>query len=174
MTPLFIVVTTLFLLVILFVIISYNRMVKNRNRMNEAWSVIDVFIKKRHDLIPNLVKTVKGYAEHERSVLEEIVRVRSLCIQSQSVENRSDSETKLDQALVHLFGVVENYPELKANQNFLDLQQQISRIENDLEKSRRYYNGTVRINNILVESFPVNIIARLFNFDTGSFFKIDF
>lgn len=141
--------------------------------MQEAWSIIDVFLKKRYDLIPSLVETVKEYATYEKSVLEEVVRIRSQAIESQTVESRSQTETKLDKALVHLFGVVEKYPELKANENFLELQQQISRIENDLEKARRYYNGTVRENNILIESFPFNLIAGLFNFRKGSFFQID-
>ena len=148
-------------------------MIKSKNRMQEAWSIIDVFLKKRYDLIPNLVETVKGYATYEKSVLEEVIRIRSQAIESQTVESKSQTETKLNNALVHLFGVVEKYPELKANKSFLELQHQISQIENDLEKARRYYNGTVRENNILIESFPFNLIAGLFSFGKGSFFQID-
>lgn len=172
-STLLIIIAFIFLFTLLFVVISFNRMIRNKNRMNEAWSIIDVFLKKRYDLIPALVETVKGYAAYEKSTLEEVVRIRSQAIQEQSIERRSERETQLDKALVRLFVVVENYPDLKTNQRFLTLQQQISQIENDLEKSRRYYNGTVRVYNIQIEEFPANIIAGLFHFRTGSFFQIN-
>jgi len=167
-----IIISTVFVLLILIIVIIYNKYVKNKNRMHEAWSIIDVYLKKRYDLIPNLVQIVKGYTSYEKSTLEELIRIRSQAIQSQTIESKSVNETYLDKALVRLFGVVEKYPELKADNSFLELQQQISQVENDLEKARRYYNGTVRVNNIFIESFPVNILAALFNFQKGTFFQI--
>jgi LemA protein len=160
--------------ILLFIVTAFNKIIKERNQMNEAWAIIDVFLKKRYDLIPSLVDIVKGYASYEKSALEEIIRIRSDAAQYQTIESKSIIETKLDKALVHLFGVVEKYPDLKANNSFLELQQQISEIENDLERARRYYNGTVRIYNTHIESFPANMIAVLFNFRKGSFFQNDY
>lgn len=125
-------------------------MVKNKNQVNEAWSIIDVFLKKRYDLIPNLVNIVKGYATHENETLTEIARMRNQAMQSTEIKERVETETKLDGALAKLFVSVENYPDLKANENFIRLQSQLSSIEDDIEKSRRYYNGTVRENNIYI------------------------
>ena len=138
--------------------------------MQEAWSGIDVFLKKRHDLVPLLVETVKGYAAYEKTTLEDITRYRTEAIQAKDPEVLVASENRLGNALTNLFVVVERYPDLKANVNFLRLQQQLADLEHDLESSRRYYNGTVRINNIYVEKFPSNIIAGLFNFYKGVFF----
>lgn len=174
MNTLIIVLFFLFGGIMLFVVNSFNQMIKNGNRMNEAWSIIDVFLKKRYDLIPVLVETVKGYAAYEKSTLEEVTQIRTTAMQYQTIESKSVNETRLDNALVRLFGVVEKYPELKADKSFLELQQQISEIENDLEKARRYYNGTVRVYNTQIESFPANIIAGLFNFKRGDFFQIDY
>lgn len=173
MTTPAIIISAIFVLLIFVIVFVYNKYVKNKNRMQEAWSIIDVYLKKRYDLIPNLVEIVKGYASYEKSALEEVTLIRTQAMQSQTVESKSVNETLLDKALVHLFGVVEKYPELKANNSFLELQEQISQVENDLEKARRYYNGTVRVNNIFIESFPVNLVAGLFNFHKGSFFQID-
>jgi LemA protein len=162
-------------LVILFmaVISAYNKLVKFRNLMKEGWSGIDVFLKKRHDVVPNLVETVKGYAAHEKGTFEEITRYRSEAMQAKSAASQIESENQLGKALVNLMAVAENYPDLKANTNFLELQKQLSELENDLEKARRYYNGTVRENNIYVEQFPTNIIAGMFKFEKGLFFEID-
>ena len=151
----------------------YNKMVKNSNLMREAWSGIDVFLKKRHDLVPNLVEVVKSYAAYEKTVLEDITRCRSEAVQAKGTEAQVTSENSLGKALGKLFAVVENYPDLKANTSFLQLQKQLTDLENDLESSRRYYNGTVRINNTYVESFPSNIIAGIFNFRKGVFFAAD-
>jgi len=155
------------------VIIVYNKLVVLKNRMFEAWSGIDVFLKKRHDLVPNLVAVVKGYATHEKNTLEEVIRLRTLALQAKDQDARIDSETDLGKALGRLIAVVENYPNLKANENFLTLQKQLAVIEEDLGYSRRYYNGTVRENNIYVEKFPSNIIANMFRFVKGKFFEID-
>ena len=163
-------------ILIITVIAVYNKLVKYKNMMKEAWSAIDVFLKKRHDLVPNLVEIVKAYAAYEKTVLEDITRYRSEAIQCRDgvrpVSAQVASENHLEKALANLFVVVENYPNLKANTNFLRLQQQMTDLEHDLEASRRYYNGTVRINNIYVEKFPSNIIARIFNFPKGVFFSI--
>lgn len=163
------------LLVILFgsIIFVYNQLVKNRNRMQEAWSVIDVYLKKRHDLIPALVDAVKGYSSYEHNTLEEITQQRSEALRAQQPDAQIASESRLTTQLDRLLVVVEKYPELKANENFLNLQQQLSSMENDLEKARRYYNGTVRENNIALESFPTNIIGSLFNFQKGLFFQAE-
>ena len=155
------------------VISVYNKLVMLKNRMQEAWSGIDVYLKKRHDLVPNLVSTVKGYATHEQQTLEEITRFRAQAMQAQDQGARIASETGLGQALGRLMAVSERYPELKANINFLELQKQLAAIEEELSLSRRYYNGTVRENNIRIESFPSNIIAGMFNFAKGAFFEID-
>jgi len=151
----------------------YNRLVKLRNLVREAWSSIDVMLKKRHDLIPNLVETVKGYATHERETLENVTKARNLAVGADSVEAKEAAEKNLNQAMVNLFAVAEQYPDLKANANFQQLQAELSSIENDIEKSRRYYNGTVRENNTLVESFPSNIIANMYKFEKSKFFELE-
>lgn len=151
----------------------YNRLVKLRNLVQEAWSSIDVMLKKRHDLIPNLVETVKGYATHEHETLENVTKARNLAVGADSVEAKEAAEKNLNQAMVNLFAVAEQYPDLKANANFQQLQAELSSIENDIEKSRRYYNGTVRENNTLVESFPSNIIANMYKFEKSKFFELE-
>lgn len=151
----------------------YNRLVKLRNLVQEAWSSIDVMLKKRHDLIPNLVETVKGYATHERETLENVTKARNLAVGAGSVEAKEAAEKNLNQAMVNLFAVAEQYPDLKANANFQQLQAELSSIENDIEKSRRYYNGTVRENNTLVESFPSNIVANMYKFEKSKFFELE-
>jgi LemA protein len=172
MTILFIILGIL-LVTAIAVISTYNKLVAFKNRMQEAWSGIDVFLKKRHDLIPNLISTVKGYAAHERQTLEDITRCRAEAMQAKDQGARIDSETGLGRALGRLMAVAERYPDLKANVNFLELQKQLSEIEGELSLSRRYYNGTVRENNIYIESFPSNIIAGMFKFAKGTFFEID-
>ncbi|WP_441557334.1 LemA family protein [Chryseobacterium sp. 2TAF14] len=160
-------------LALLYGVSVYNRLVKLRNLVQEAWSSIDVMLKKRHDLIPNLVETVKGYATHERETLENVTRARNLAVSADSVEGKEIAEKNLNQAMVNLFAVAEQYPDLKANANFQQLQAELTSIENDIEKSRRYYNGTVRENNTLVESFPSNIIANMYKFEKSKFFELE-
>ena len=159
--------------VLLYGVSIYNRLVKLRNLVQEAWSSIDVMLKKRHDLIPNLVETVKGYATHERETLENVTKARNLAVGADSVEAKETAEKNLNQAMVNLFAVAEQYPDLKANANFQQLQAELSSIENDIEKSRRYYNGTVRENNTLVESFPSNIVANMYKFEKSKFFELE-
>ncbi|QDP84430.1 LemA family protein [Chryseobacterium sp. SNU WT5] len=151
----------------------YNRLVKLRTMVQEAWSSIDVMLKKRHDLIPNLVETVKGYATHESSTFESVTRARTAAMSANTVQEKEFAEKNLNQAMMNLNAVAEQYPDLKANTNFLQLQGELSALESDIEKSRRYYNGTVRENNILVETFPSNIIANMFKFVKSTFFELD-
>ncbi len=161
------------LLLALALIVIYNKLVRNKNRMREAWSAIDVFLKRRFDLVPNLVEIVKGYATHEQHTLEQVTRYRTQAMQAPDLQQRLDSETALGRAMGNLVVVGERYPDLKANANFLHLQQQLSELEDDLASARRYYNGTVRENNIALESFPSNMIGSLFGFKKGLFFAVD-
>ena len=151
----------------------YNRLVKLGTHVDEAWSGIEVQLKKRYNLIPNLVETVKGYASHEKETFENVTKARSQAQNATTVEGQQAAENQLNISLLNLFAVAEQYPELKANENFLDLQNQLSAIESDIEKSRRYYNGTTRDYNILIDSFPSNIIAKMTSFYKAAFFEID-
>lgn len=141
--------------------------------MNEAWSIIDVLLKRRHDLVPLLVNIVKGYALHEKITLEQTIKYRAEAAHAQDRNSLIRSENNLGGSVHRLIEVVEAYPQLKAKENFLKLQKQLSAIENDLEKARRYYNGTVRENNTYLERFPSNIIGNLFNFKKGIFYNQD-
>lgn len=165
-----IIILAIVLIKTIILIVIYNKLVTNSNHMREAWSGIDVFLKKRSDLVPSLVETVKGYASHERNTMEEITRCRSQVMEAGDINARVQSENKLAKALSNLFIIAESYPDLKANNNFLTLQKQLVEIENDLEYARRYYNGTVRENNIYIERFPSNIVAWIFKFRQGVFF----
>lgn len=159
--------------IILYAIFTYNRLVRLRNLTQEGWSGIDVQLKQRANLIPNLVETVKGYMGHERGVLEKITTIRSQCLASNNVEERAQNENMLTGALRQLFALSENYPDLKASQNFIELQQALTNIENQIQLARRYYNGTVRDLNILIQSFPSNVVARSFHFQPAPFFEIE-
>jgi len=141
--------------------------------VREGWSGIDVQLKKRADLVPNLVQTVKGYMTHERDILENVTKFRAQAQQAGGLAEKARAEGLLSGALGRLFAVAENYPDLKANQNFLELQTQLSKIEDDLQLARRYYNGTARDCNILIESFPSNLVANMFNFCKADFFEIE-
>jgi LemA protein len=158
--------------IILWFAIVYNLFIKDRNLIKEAWSGIDVQLKRRHNLIPGLVETVKAYSSYERNLFNEITEKRSKTAQIENVKDKATAENDISGMLKSLFAVVENYPDLKANVNFLDLQNQLIEVEDQLQYSRRYYNGTVRSYNIRVESFPSNIVAGIFNFKTEEFFEI--
>jgi LemA protein len=149
----------------------YNRLVRNRNRVSEAWAGIDVQLQKRFELVPNLVQTVKGYASHESSVFEEVARIRKTG--ETRVDARAQQETALSRSLGRLFALAEDYPDLKASEGFQQLHDSLVDIEDHLQFARRYYNGAVRDNNNLVESFPSNIIAGLFKFKLAEFFEIE-
>ena len=160
-------------LIALWAVAIFNKLVKNRNLVLEGWSGIDVQLKRRYDLIPNLVETVKGYAGHEKEVLARVVELRNSAAQAQTASEKAPIENMLTQTLRQLFALAEAYPDLKANQNFLDLQGQLSEIEKQIQFSRRYYNGTARDMNILVQSFPSNLIARSFGFNEADYFEIE-
>jgi LemA protein len=150
----------------------YNGLVQLKVRADNAWSDIDIQLKRRHDLIPNLVETVKGYAAHEKGTFENVARYRSAAMAATSTEDRAQAEGQLTQALRGLLAVAEAYPELKANAQFMSLQQQLSDLEDTLQNSRRYYNAVVRDLNTKIQSFPSNIIAGMFNFQQRQFFEI--
>lgn len=165
--------TAILFIVIVGAILVYNRLVRLRNMVREGWSDIDVQLKRRATLIPNLVETVRGYMGHERSLLSEITDLRSKSLQTQKVVEKGQIEATLSRSLGSLLAVAEGYPDLKANQNFMELQKELTDIEDQIQTSRRYYNGTVRNLNIAVESFPSNVVARLFGFAQAEFFVVD-
>jgi LemA protein len=171
MTGLIIIAIVLSLL--FFVIGIYNRLVRLRTNVSEAWSGIDVQLKKRYDLIPNLIETVKGFATHERETLESVTQARTAAINAKGLENQVAAENQLNRAISSLFAVAEQYPEIKSNTNFLQMQQDLSAIENDIERARRYYNGSVRDQNVLIDSFPSNLVANAFGFAKSTFFELD-
>ncbi len=150
----------------------YNNLVKNKNMVQEGWSGIDVQLKRRADLIPNLLETVKGYMGHERGVLEKVTELRSQTLQATGVAAKAQAEGALGAALGNLFAVAENYPDLKASQNFMELQKSLGEIEDQIQLSRRYYNGAARNLNILIGSFPSNLIANNFGFTLVEYFEI--
>lgn len=155
-------------------VVIFNGLVRLRNLVREAWSGIDVQLKRRYDLIPSLVETVKGYGRHERSLFEQIADIRGRCISAEGVKRQGEAENALSKTLKTLFAVAEAYPDLKANRSYLALQKQLTEIEDRIQLARRYYNGTVRNLNIRVESFPPMLVARLFGFASRDFFEIEF
>jgi LemA protein len=153
----------------------YNKLVKTRQMSEEGWSGIDVQLKRRADLIPNLIETVKGYAGHEREVFERVTELRAQVgkVPQGDVAERGKLEGLLSGAIGRLLAVAENYPDLKANENFLELQETLADVENEIQMSRRYYNGAVRNLNVMVESFPSNLVAGQFGFEKRDYFEID-
>lgn len=161
------------LLIVLWIVFSYNSLVSFRNRTKEAWSDIDVQLKRRYDLIPNLVETVKGYATHERELLERVTQARVNAMNAQTIDEKGKAENMLSGTLKSLFAVTENYPDLKAAGNFLELQRELRDTEDKIQASRRFYNGNVRDMNIKIETVPTNIIANMFGFKKAEFFEIE-
>lgn len=159
------------ILIVAFVAI-YNSLVRLRNRVKNAWSQIDVQLKRRHDLIPNLVETAKGYLKHEREVLENITRARAMAANAKSVREVGEAEGILTQALKSLFAVVENYPDLKANQNMMALHEELTSTENKISFARQFYNDSVMLLNNKIQMFPSNMVAALTNFKEAEFFEI--
>src|SRR3990172_8519640 len=157
----------------LWLILTYNGLVRRRYRVREAWSDIDVQLKRRYDLIPNLVETVKGYMAHERGVFEKVTEARTRALGAQNKTEKADAENILSGTLKTLFAVSENYPELKANANFLDLQRELADTENKIQAARRFYNGQVRDLNTKIQSFPSNLIAGLLRFKEMKFFETE-
>jgi LemA protein len=159
------------LIVINWVVWTYNRLIRRRNQVDEAWAGIDVQLQRRYDLVPNLIATVRGYMTHESAVLERVTKLRGN--PAMEISERADEESGLSRSIGRLFAVAEDYPELKANEGFSQLHESLVEIEEHLQFARRYYNGSVRDNNNLVEGFPSMLIARLFRFRLAAFFEIE-
>jgi LemA protein len=160
-------------LVVLFLVVTYNRLVRLRNRVEAAWSQIDVQLKRRHDLIPNLVETVKGYAAHERETLESVTQARQQAVAAKGVEEQAQAENMLTATLRQLFAVAEAYPDLKANQNFLALQEELTGTESRIAFSRQFYNEQVLAYDNALETFPSNTVAGMFNFEPKEYFEVE-
>src|SRR5688572_19618471 len=173
MDPLTIIVLVIVVLLAVFLIGSYNRLVQLRNRIEAAWSQIDVQLKRRYDLIPNRVETVKGYAAHERETLEAVIRARQQAVDARGVEDQAQAENFLTQTLRQLFAVAEAYPDLKANQNFLALQEELTGTESRIAYARQFYNESVLSYDNALESFPSNIVAGAFNFEAKPYFEAE-
>lgn len=171
--------TVLYIILIVVVVIiiwlvgTYNSLIRRKNRSREAWSDIDVQLKRRYNLIPNLVSTVKGYATHERELFEKVTQARVSAMGAKSVKEHSQAENVLTGTLKTLFAVSENYPQLKASQNFLELQRELRDTEDKIQAARRFYNGNVRDLSIKIESFPSSIVAKLFNFKKMELFELE-
>lgn len=171
-TILLLIVLAVIVIAVIWIISAYNGFIRLRNITEEAFATMDVYLKKRYDLIPNLVETVKGYAAHEKTTLEKVVQARNIAAGAKTIEGKIEGENMLQNTLRSLFAIAEAYPDLKANQNFLDLQKQLQRIEEDIANSRKYYNAVVKEFNIKTESFPTNIIAGIFNFTRRTMFEV--
>lgn len=163
----------LIVVVVLWFVVVYNKFIRLKQRINEAWADIDVQLKRRYDLIPNLVSTVKGYMEHERGTFESITNARTQAMNADGVKEKEQAENMLSNTLKSLFAVAENYPDLKANTNFLELQRELSDTENKIQAARRFYNGNVRDYNTSRESVPSNIVAGMFNFEHREYFELE-
>lgn len=157
----------------IWIVAVYNGLIRLKNRVDEAWSDIGVQLKRRYDLIPNLINTVKGYATHERELFEKVTQARTTAMGAQTPHDKEQAENMLSGTLKSLFAVAENYPDLKANQNFLELQRELTDTEDKIQASRRFYNGNVRDFNIKIEVFPNNIIAGMLKFAKREFFQIE-
>jgi len=166
------IIVAIVVILVLWLILVYNRLITLRNRVKEAWADIDVQLKRRYDLIPNLVETVKGYAAHERELLEKVTQARTQAMGARTLKERGDAENALSQTLKSLFAVSENYPQLRASENFLELQRELTDTEDKIQAARRFYNGNVRDFNTTIQSFPKNIIAGTFGFKAADFFEI--
>jgi len=158
-------------LAVIWAVAIYNGLIRLKNRVDEAWSDIDVQLKRRYDLIPNLVNTVKGYASHEKEVFEKVTEARTRAMGAQSAADKAQAENMLSQTLKSLFAVAEAYPDLKANQNFLELQRELTDTEDKIQASRRFYNGNVRDFNTKIQIFPNNIFAGILGFSAREFFE---
>ncbi len=173
MTTLLYLILGILILLVLWVVSTYNSLITLRNRAKEAWSDIEVQLKRRYDLIPNLVETVKGYATHERELFEKVTEARTHAMGAQTMKERSEAENMLSSTLKSLFAVAENYPQLRAAENFLELQRELRDTEDKVQAARRFYNGNARDLNIKIESFPANTVANLFKFGKIDFFELE-
>lgn len=159
--------------IFLYIFITYNSLVKSNNYVQEAFSTMDVYLKKRWDLIPNLVEVVKGYAKHEKEIIEKITVLRTNSYENMSTNKKININEQLTQDLSKIMVITENYPDLKANQNFIELNRNLVKIEDEIANSRKYYNGSVRIFNNKIQMFPSNIIAKIFGFHLANMFEAD-
>ncbi len=166
------IVVLLVIAIVAYVIGVYNALVRLRNNAEEGYSTMDVYMKKRYDVIPNIVESVKGYAKHEAKTLEGVMQARYACMSANSPEERAKNENMLSGTLKSLFAVTENYPELKANENFLSLQATLKNLEDEIANSRKYYNGCVKLLNNKIEVFPSNLVARRFKFEKKPLFEV--
>ncbi|MFC1630216.1 LemA family protein [Patescibacteria group bacterium] len=173
MNPILIIILAVIVFIVLWIIGTYNRLITLKNRAKEAWSDIDVQLKRRYNLIPNLIETVKGYAAHEKEVFQKVTEARSRAMGAQTVKEKGQAENFLSNTLKSLFAVSENYPQLRAAENFLELQRELRDTEDKIQASRRFYNTNVRDLNTKIEVFPANMIANLFRFAKMDFFEIE-
>ena len=161
----------LIIILLVYVLVTYNELIKTNNLVKEAFSTMDVYLKKRWDLIPNLVEVVKGYAKHEKETIGKITELRTTVYETMSVDKKININEQLTQELSGIMAISENYPDLKASQNFIELSHDLTKIEDEIANSRKYYNGTVRIFNNKIQMFPSNIIANLFGFHSANMFE---
>ena len=167
------IILAIIVIIIIAIIVIYNSLVTMRQRVKNAWSQIDVQLQRRFDLIPNLVETVKGYMEHEADVLTKVTDLRSSWTEAKTVDEKAKLDNQLSESLKTIMAVAENYPDLKANQNFSELQTELTNTENKISYSRQFYNDTVTRYNIKLETFPSNVIASVFNFKSENLFEVD-
>ncbi len=167
------IVLALIVLIFIYAICLYNTLVKLNNKVKEAFSTMDVYLKKRWDLIPNIVETVKGYADHEKNTLKEVVELRNSAYDSMSMDEKIKANQELSGSVPKIMALAEAYPELKANENFKNLSEQLAKVEEDIASSRKYYNGVVRNYNNKVEMFPSNLFAKLFGYQTKQMFEVN-
>ncbi len=172
MPTIYVVILVVAVVVVLWLAGSFNALVRSRNRVKESWSDIDVQLKRRYDLIPNLVETVKGYAAHEKDVFEKVVKARAAAMGAQTVSEKGEAENMLSGALKSLFAVAEAYPTLRASENFSKLQDELADTENKIQAARRFYNSNVLILNTKVEQVPTNVVASMFGFKKEMFFEV--
>ena len=166
-------VLLLIIITAIWFVATYNAFIKLRNNVEEGFSTMDVYMKKRYDLIPNLVETVKGYATHEKDTLQKVIEARNMAMNSTSPQDQIKNDSALSGTLKSLFAVAESYPQLQANQNFLDLQNQLQVLEGEIASSRKYYNGVVKVYENKREVFPSNIVAKMFKFEEKSFYEVE-
>lgn len=158
-------------ILLIYIISTYNKLIKLQHIVEEAFSTMDVYLKKRWDLVPNLVEVVKGYANHEKDVIEKVTELRINTYKNMSLDSKIDINNKIEESVSKIIAISEKYPELKANENFLELSRELTRIEDDIENSRKYYNGSVRIFNTKIQIFPNNIVAKIFGFKEANMFE---
>ena len=167
------IIIALVVIILIALFVTYNSFVKLNNKVKEAFATMDVYLKKRWDLIPNIVETVKGYAEHEKDTLKDIVNLRNSVYEKMSDDEKINANEQISKGINKIMALAESYPDLKANENFKDLSNQLSKVEDDIANSRKYYNGTVRMYNDKVEMFPSNLVAKIFGYKSKKMFEVN-